>query len=102
MKISYNWLEEFITDLPDHEKLSTILTAVGLEVEKLEKFEEIKGGLDGLVAGEILECEKHPQADKLKITKVDIGKGEILQIVCGAPNAAVGQKVVVAPVGSTI
>ncbi|MEP6595959.1 MAG: phenylalanine--tRNA ligase subunit beta [Ginsengibacter sp.] len=102
MRISYNWLKEFIPDLPDHERLSNILTAVGLEVEKLEKFEEIKGGLKGLMAGEILECEKHPQADKLKITKVDIGRGEILQIVCGAPNVAVGQKIIVAPIGCTI
>jgi phenylalanyl-tRNA synthetase beta chain len=102
MKISYNWLKEYLPGLPDPEKLSNILTAVGLEVEKLEKFEQVKGGLKGLKTGEILECEKHPQADKLKVTKVDIGNAEILQIVCGAPNVAVGQKVIVAPVGCTI
>ena len=102
MKISYNWLNEFIEDLPEPFRVSNILTAVGLEVEKLEKFEEVKGDLEGLLVGEVLESEKHPQADKLKLTKVDIGNGEALQIVCGAPNVAIGQKVVVAPVGCTI
>jgi phenylalanyl-tRNA synthetase beta chain len=101
MKISYNWLEEFIHDLPSAERLSAILTAVGLEVEKLEKFEEIKGSLNGLIVGEVLECAKHPQADKLQVTKVDVGNDN-LQIVCGATNISVGQKVVVAPVGCII
>ena len=68
----------------------------------MEKYEEIKGGLKGLVIGEVLNCEKHPDADKLKLTKVNIGTGETLQIVCGAPNVAVGQKVVVATIGATI
>jgi phenylalanyl-tRNA synthetase beta chain len=102
MKISYNWLKDFIPGLPGYEKLSSILTAIGLEVEKVEKFEEIKGSLKGLLAGKVVQCEKHPQADKLKLTKVDIGNGEALQIVCGAPNVAVEQTVVVAPVGCTI
>ena len=102
MKISYNWLKEFIPGIPAPQRLSAILTAVGLEVEKLEQFEEIKGDLKGLVTGEVVECEKHPQADKLKVTKVDIGNGQALQIVCGAPNVAAGQKVIVAPVGCTI
>src|SRR5207344_821221 len=84
------------------EKLSKILTAIGLEVESLEKYEELKGGLQGLVIGEVLECEKHPDADKLSLTKVNIGEPEPLQIVCGAPNVAKGQKVVVATVGTTI
>ncbi|BAV09175.1 phenylalanyl-tRNA synthetase beta chain [Filimonas lacunae] len=86
----------------DPEKLSKILTSIGLEVESLEKYESIKGGLAGLVIGEVLECEKHPDADKLKVTKVNIGSGEPLQIVCGAPNVAAGQKVVVATIGATI
>ena len=101
MKISYNWLSEYIPNIPEPEKLSSILTSVGLEVESLEKFEEIKGGLQGLIIGEVTECIKHPDADKLKFTKVNIGEVE-LQIVCGAPNVAARQKVVVAPVGVTI
>ncbi len=71
-------------------------------MESLEKYEELKGGLQGLVIGEVLECSKHPDADKLSLTKVNIGNGEPLQIVCGAPNVAAGQKVVVATVGATI
>ncbi|MDB5199588.1 MAG: phenylalanine--tRNA ligase subunit beta [Chitinophagaceae bacterium] len=102
MKISYNWLSEYLTEIPEPEKLSSILTSVGLEVESLEKFEEIKGGLEGLIIGEVVECIKHPDADKLKLTKVNTGNGEALQIVCGAPNVAVGQKVIVATVGTTI
>ena len=102
MTISYNWLSEYLPENIEPEKLSRILTAIGLEVESLEKYEEIKGGLEGLVIGEILECSKHPDADKLSLTKVDIGTGEPLQIVCGAPNVAAGQKVVVATVGTTI
>ncbi len=101
MKISYNWLSEYIPEIPEPEKLSSILTSVGLEVESLEKFEEIKGGLEGLIIGEVTECIKHPEADKLKLTKVNTGNGE-LQIVCGAPNVSAGQKVVVATVGTTL
>ena len=101
MKISYNWLSEYIVEIPEPEKLSNILTSVGLEVESLEKFEEVKGGLEGLVIGEVTECSKHPDADKLSVTKVNIGE-EVLQIICGAPNVAVGQKVVVATVGTTL
>lgn len=81
---------------------SDILTATGLEVEGIDKFESIKGGLEGLVLGEVLSCEKHPNADKLSLTTVDIGNGSHSKIVCGAPNVAKGQKVIVAPVGSTI
>ena len=102
MTISYNWLSEYLPQSIDPEKLSQILTSIGLEVESLEKYEGIKGGLNGLVIGEVLECTPHPNADKLKLTKVNIGSGEPLQIVCGAPNVAAGQKVVVAPVGTTI
>lgn len=102
MTISYNWLSEYLPVSIEPEKLSRILTSIGLEVESLEKYESIKGGLQGLVIGEVLSCEKHPDADKLSITQVNIGQGEPLQIVCGASNVAAGQKVVVATVGSTI
>lgn len=84
------------------ERLARILTSIGLEVENFEKYEEVKGGLKGLVIGEVLSTEKHPNADKLTLTKVSVGNGEPLQIVCGAPNVAAGQKVVVAKVGTTI
>ncbi len=101
MTISYNWLSEYLPVKIEPERLSHILTSVGLEVEKMEPFEEVKGGLQGLLLGEVLEVEQHPNADKLKVTKVSVG-GEPLQIVCGAPNVAKGQKVVVATVGTTI
>ena len=102
MTISYNWLNAYLPKTIAPEQLSAILTSIGLEVESLEKFEEIKGGLSGLVAGEVLTCEKHPEADKLKLTTVLVGENQILHIVCGAPNVAVGQKVIVALVGTTI
>ncbi|MEO6719786.1 MAG: phenylalanine--tRNA ligase subunit beta [Ferruginibacter sp.] len=102
MTISYNWLSEYLPEKIAPEKLSKILTSIGLEVESLEKYEELKGGLEGLVIGEVIACEKHADADKLSITKVNIGNGETLQIVCGASNVAIGQKVVVATIGSTI
>jgi phenylalanyl-tRNA synthetase beta chain len=102
MTISYRWLSEYLPVTIDPERLSGILTSVGLEVEKMENYEEIKGGLKGLVIGEVLEAAQHPNADKLKLTKVSVGRGEPLQIVCGAPNVAAGQKVVVATVGTTI
>lgn len=84
------------------DELSEILTAIGLEVEGLEKVESIKGGLNGIVVGEVVECGKHPNADKLSLTKVNIGEDELKQIVCGAPNVAAGQKVVVATIGTTL
>lgn len=102
MTISYKWLCEYLPVSIEPERLSKILTSIGLEVEKMETFEEIKGGLKGLVIGEVLMAEKHPNADKLKLTRVNIGNGETLNIVCGAPNVAAGQKVIVAPVGATI
>lgn len=102
MTISYKWLSEYLPVAVEPERLSRILTSIGLEVESMHKYEEFKGGLKGLVIGEVLEKEKHPNADKLSLTKVSIGEGEPLQIVCGAPNVAAGQKVVVAPVGTTI
>jgi phenylalanyl-tRNA synthetase beta chain len=102
MTISYKWLSEYLPVKIEPERLSKILTSVGLEVEKMETFEEVKGGLKGLVIGEVLHTEQHPNADKLKLTRVNTGTGEPLQIVCGAPNVATGQKVVVATVGTTI
>jgi len=101
MKISYNWLKDYLNiDLSDNE-LSEILTEIGLEVSKVDKFEAVKGGLKGLVVGEVLTCEKHPNADKLSVTTVNVGDN-VLPIVCGAPNVAKGQKVVVAGVGTTL
>jgi len=101
MKISYNWLNEYLNLTTTPEQTSEILTDIGLEVEKTEIVESVPGGLKGLVIGEVLEAEKHPDADKLKKTKVNIGS-EILNIVCGAPNVDKGQKVVVATVGTTL
>ncbi|MEO8710522.1 MAG: phenylalanine--tRNA ligase subunit beta [Parafilimonas sp.] len=102
MKISYNWLNKYLPEKIEPEKLSEILTSIGLEVESLEFFENFKGGLKDLIVGEVISVEQHPNADKLKLTKVDINIDEPLQIVCGAPNVATGQKVIVAPVGTAI
>lgn len=102
MTISYKWLSEYLPVKMEPEKLGRILTSIGLEVESMEKYEEVKGGLKGLLIGEVMSVEKHPGADKLTLTKVNIGHAKHLQIVCGAPNVAAGQKVVVAPVGATI
>jgi phenylalanyl-tRNA synthetase beta chain len=102
MTISYNWLHEYLNETIEPNELSTILTSVGLEVESMDKFETVKGGLEGLIIGKVMECEQHPNADKLRLTKVDIGTPELLKIVCGAPNVAVGQTVVVATIGTTI
>lgn len=102
MTISYKWLSEYLPVTVAPEQLTVILTSIGLEVENFEKYEEVKGGLQGLVIGEVLSAEKHPNADKLTLTKVSIGNGEPLQIVCGAPNVAAGQKVIVAIPGTTI
>ena len=102
MKISYNWLKQFIKiDLPV-EEISNLLTDIGLEVEQIEKYESIKGGLKGVLVGEIVKCEKHPNADRLKVTKVDVGSKNLLSIVCGAPNVSSGQTVLVATIGSTL
>lgn len=102
MKISYNWLKEFITTDKSPEELSQILTGIGLEVESLEKVQAIPGGLEGLVIGYVKDAQQHPNADRLRVTKVDVGGPEELQIVCGAHNVAAGQKVVVAVVGTTV
>lgn len=102
MKISYNWLKEYIDFKEAPEQLGDILTQTGLEVEGIEKVEKIPGGLKGIVVGEVMSCEQHPNADKLKVTKVDIGAAQLSDIVCGAPNVTAGQKVLVATVNSTI
>ena len=102
MTISYNWLSDYLPEKIDPERLSKILTSIGLEVESLEKYEKIKGGLKGLVIGEVISSEPHPNADKLKLTTVNAGTANLLQIVCGAPNVEAGQKVIVATSGTTI
>ncbi|HEY1215521.1 MAG TPA: phenylalanine--tRNA ligase subunit beta, partial [Bryobacteraceae bacterium] len=102
MTISYNWRCDYLPVTVEPERLSKILTSIGLEVEHLETYESIKGGLKGLLIGEVLECGPHPNADKLKLTKVNIGGAEPLSIVCGASNVAAGQKVIVAVPGTTI
>ena len=102
MKISYNWLKQFINIDWAAEKTSELLTNLGLEVEGVEAYQAIKGGLKGVVVGHVISCEKHPNADRLKLTKVDIGNDTPLKIVCGAPNVTKGQKVAVATVGTTL
>jgi len=102
MKISYNWLKQYISPIPSPEETSKILTSIGLEVESLEEFESVKGGLKGIVVGEVLTCVKHPNADKLSVTTVNLGNGAPVQVVCGAPNVRAGQKVPVATVGTVL
>ena len=102
MKISYNWLKQFIKLDWDAEKTGDLLTDLGLEIEGIEDFVSIKGGLKGVVVGNVIECEQHPNADRLKVAKVDIGTHGIVQIVCGAPNIAINQKVPVATIGTTL
>lgn len=102
MKISYSHLKKLIDFDLDPEALGKVLTSTGLEVEGIETIEAVKGGLKGLVVGEVMSCEKHPDADKLKVTKINVGGEELLDIVCGAPNVAQGQKVIVALVGTTL
>ena len=102
MKISYNWLKDYLPVSETPERVAEVLTSIGLEVEAIERQEAVKGGLQGVVVGEVLECAPHPDADKLHVTKVNVGAGEPLQIVCGAPNVAAGQKAPVATVGATL
>jgi len=102
MKISYNWLKEFLRVDLEAEKVGEILTDLGLEVEGIETFESVKGSLKGIIVGEVLTCIQHPNADRLKVTEVDLGHGEVVQIICGAPNVAKGQKVPVATIGTTL
>lgn len=102
MKISYTWLKDFIDIDWSAERAAELLTALGLEVEGTERFESVKGGLKGVVAGNVVSCEKHPNADRLMLTNIDVGQSEPLQIVCGAPNIEKGQNVAVALVGTTL
>uniref|UniRef100_UPI0037C0CAD7 phenylalanine--tRNA ligase subunit beta n=1 Tax=Flavobacterium sp. TaxID=239 RepID=UPI0037C0CAD7 len=102
MKISYNWLKQFIKTDWTSEETATLLTDLGLEVEGVEKFQSVKGGLEGIVVGHVLTCVQHPNADRLKVTTVDVGTGIPLQIVCGATNVAAGLKVPVATIGTTL
>ena len=101
MNISFNWLNEFLKINLKIDEVCEILTDIGLEVEGVVDYQDVKGDFEGLIVGEVIHCEKHPNADRLKLTKVNIGQ-ETLQIVCGAPNVNVNQKVIVATVGTTI
>lgn len=102
MKVSLHWLKKYIDIDASPVEIADMLTAIGLEVESMEHISSIKGGLEGIVIGEVVSCEKHPDADKLSLTQVNVGSENLLQIVCGAPNVAKGQKVLVATIGSTI
>jgi phenylalanyl-tRNA synthetase beta chain len=102
MKISYNWLKQFIKIDLKSEDTAALLTDLGLEVEVVEKYQSVRGGLEGVLVGHVLTCEKHPDADRLKITTVDLGNGTPVQIVCGATNVAAGQKVPVATIGTKL
>ena len=102
MNISFNWLKEFLNIDIEIEKVSEILTDIGLEVEGIDEYQEIKGSLEGLLTGKVISCVKHPNADRLKLTTVDIGEESLLQIVCGAPNVESGQHVIVATIGTIL
>lgn len=102
MKISYNWLKQFIKTDWNSEETSALLTDLGLEVEAVEKYQSVKGGLEGILVGHVLTCVQHPNADRLKVTTVDLGDGIPVQIVCGANNVDAGQKVPVATIGTTL
>ncbi|WP_396141639.1 phenylalanine--tRNA ligase subunit beta [Flavobacterium sp.] len=102
MKISYNWLKQFIKIDLKSEETAILLTDLGLEVEVVEKYQSVRGGLEGVIVGHVLTCEKHPDADRLSITTVDLGDGTPVQIVCGANNVAKGQKVPVATIGTKL
>ena len=102
MKISYNWIKDYLKIDLEPSKVAEILTGIGLEIEGMDEWVSVKGGLEGVVIGEVLTCKKHPGADKLSVTTVDIGASEPVQIVCGAPNVAAGQKVPVATIGTKV
>lgn len=102
MNVSYNWLKKYVDVNIDSATLSSLLTSIGLEVDSMEETQSIKGGLEGLVVGKVLSCEAHPNSDHLHVTKVDVGGEQPLDIVCGAPNVAAGQKVIVATVGTVL
>ena len=100
MKISYSWLKQFLQLEWEATKAGELLTDLGLEVEGIETKESVKGSLSGVVVGKVISCTQHPNADRLKITEVDLGDGSPVQIICGAPNVALGQKVPVATIGT--
>ena len=102
MKISYNWLKDYIECGLTPQQVADALTSIGLEVDSIETVEEIPGGLEGVIVAEVVECTDHPDSDHLHITKVNTGAPELLQVVCGAPNVAVGQKVLLATVGTVL
>ena len=102
MNISYNWLKEYVDFDLSPEELAAALTSIGLETGSVEEVQTIKGGLEGLVVGQVLTCIDHPNSDHLHITTVDLGSGDPVQIVCGAANVAAGQKVVVATIGTKL
>src|SRR5512133_3189413 len=102
MKISYNWIKDYLKIDLEPAKVAEILTSIGLEIEGMEEWVSVKGGLEGVVIGEVLTCRKHPDADKLSVTTVNIGGTQPIQVVCGAPNVAAGQKVAVATVGTKL
>ncbi|TFH46550.1 MAG: phenylalanine--tRNA ligase subunit beta, partial [Bacteroidia bacterium] len=102
MKISYNWLREYLKIDNDVNELASVLTSIGLEVEGMEEWESVRGGMKGVVIGKVITCERHPDADRLSVTTVDVGGEQPLNIVCGAPNVAAGQTVAVATAGTKI
>ena len=102
MKISYNWLKQFIKIDWKSDETAALLTDLGLEVEVVEKYQSVKGGLEGIVVGHVLTCVQHPNADRLRVCQVDVGQAALLNIVCGAPNARVGIKVPCALVGAAL
>lgn len=102
MKLSYNWLKEYIECDLTPQQIADAITSIGIEVDSVEEQEEIPGGLAGVVVAKVVECEPHPDSDHLHITKVDAGTGELLTVVCGAPNVAAGQKVLFAQIGTVL
>ena len=102
MNISYNWLKEYVNFDLTPEEVAAALTSIGLETGGVEEVQTIKGGLEGIVIGEVLTCEPHPNSDHMHVTTVNLGQGEPVQIVCGAANVAAGQKVVVATLGQGV
>jgi len=102
MKISYNWLKDYLECDLSPEEVAEALTSIGLEVDGVEQVEEIPGGLAGVIVAEVVECVDHPDSDHLHVTKLNTGEGDLLQVVCGAPNVAAGQKVLLATVGTVL
>ena len=102
MKISYKWLKEYVDTTLSAQEIAAALTSVGLEVDSVEEVQTIKGGLEGLWIGEVLSCVPHPNSDHMHVCQVNVGQPESIQVVCGAPNVAAGQKVIVAVVGTKL